>query len=162
MSTSSPKMSQPTEVNFDSKICASKEKVDNTKVKSEGVNISASQGVWFSGEKVKSLPSTVSTGVGVKFDLGKPRMSLLSADALLEIGKVAGLGAAKYGDHNWRNGMKWSRLLDAAQRHILSWQNGQTNDEESSVSHLAHAAWNLMALLEYEKRNMGTDDIHQK
>lgn len=73
-----------------------------------------------SAESNKQSPKPAeSNNVAVKFDSGKPRPSLLSPIALLEVAKVATMGAQKYSDHNWRKGMKWSRLLDAANRHVL-------------------------------------------
>lgn len=96
---------------------------------------------------------------GVKHDSGKPRVSLLSSDAILEIAKVGTMGAEKYQDHNWRKGMKWSRLMDAAERHLLDYNKGERIDPESKLSHLAHVAWNFMALLEYELNNVGEDDL---
>jgi len=96
---------------------------------------------------------------GKKFDEGKTRISLLSSDAILEIAKVATMGASKYDDHNWRKGMKWSRLMDAAERHLLSYNKGDRIDKESKLSHLAHVAWNIMALLEYEINKVGEDDL---
>lgn len=96
---------------------------------------------------------------GKKFDSGKPRVSLLSSDAILEIAKVATMGAEKYSPQNWRGGMKWSRLMDATQRHLLAYNSGNRKDSESGLSHLAHAAWNIMALLEYEANNKGEDDL---
>lgn len=99
--------------------------------------------------------------VGVKFDTGKPRVSLLSSKALLEVSKVATMGADKYGDYNYLGGMKWSRLLDASLRHILAFNGGERTDEESGLSHLAHAAWNILALIEYEKNNLGEDNLYK-
>ncbi len=97
--------------------------------------------------------------VGIKYDQGKPRVSLLSSIALLEVAKVATFGANKYQDHNWRKAFKWSRLLDAALRHILAYNGGNRIDEESGLSHLNHAAWNLLALIEFENTNNGEDDL---
>jgi hypothetical protein len=96
---------------------------------------------------------------GKKFDNGKPRVSLLSSDAIIEVAKVATMGAEKYDDNNWRKGMKWSRLMDAAERHLLSYNKGDRIDKESNLSHLAHVAWNIMALLEYELNKIGNDDL---
>ena len=96
-----------------------------------------------------------------KHDAGKARVSLTISKADLEIGKVGTMGAAKYGDHNFReaNGMKWSRLADAGLRHLIYYLSGDRKDDESGLSHLAHAAWNLKALLEYEINNVGIDDL---
>lgn len=97
---------------------------------------------------------------GKKFDQGKPRVSLvLMSKALIEVSKVGTMGARKYQDHNWRNGMNWSRLLDASMRHLLEYNNGVRIDPESGLSHLAHASWNLMALLDYEQNGVGNDDL---
>jgi hypothetical protein len=96
---------------------------------------------------------------GKKFDQGKPRLSLVSSDGIEEVAKVATFGALKYDDHNWRNGFKWSRVLDAAMRHLNKYNRGERIDSESGLSHLAHAAWNLLALIEFEKHNIGEDDL---
>ncbi len=101
------------------------------------------------------------SNTGIKFDQGKPEPCLLSSIALMEMSKVATLGAKKYGPHNWRKGMKWSRILNAVMRHILQFQNSEDPDEESGVSHLAHAAWGLMALIEYQQTGCGTNDLYQ-
>lgn len=95
---------------------------------------------------------------GVKFDQGKPRTDLISAVAILELSKVLEFGARKYADHNWRKGMKWSRLLGAALRHILSFMSGESKDPETGLSHLAHAFCCLMFLLEYEVTHKNLDD----
>ena len=50
---------------------------------------------------------------GIKHDQGKPRMDLLPMDALLEIAKVFGFGACKYGDRNWEKGLDVQRLRAA-------------------------------------------------
>lgn len=97
---------------------------------------------------------------GKKFDKGKPRMSLMIMNkALREVAKVATFGSDKYGDHNFRNGMDWSRLADADLRHLFEFLDGNRIDEESKLSHLAHHAWNALALLEFELNKIGNDDL---
>ena len=95
------------------------------------------------------------TESGVKLDTGKPRMDLVIEGfprALLEVGKVAGFGAAKYTEHGWLtvpDGKR--RYQSAAVRHILAEAKGDkpaSVDEESGLLHLAHAAWNALAVLE--------------
>ncbi len=94
----------------------------------------------------------------VKFDDGKAPLSLLPRRALEEEALVLAHGAKKYGTHNWRKGMKFSRLADACLRHIYAFLDGEDKDEESGLSHLAHARCCLAFLLEYEGRRLGTDD----
>ena len=97
-------------------------------------------------------------GTGIKFDYGKPPMWLLPRIPLIEIAKVLDFGAAKYKPHNWRGGMKWSRLASALLRHIFAWLEGEDADEETGLSHLSHAGCCLIFLLEYEARGLGEDD----
>lgn len=98
---------------------------------------------------------------GKKFDGGKIRVDLLPSESLFEVAKVLGFGADKYGEHNWRNGMAWSRLYAAAQRHMMKWNAGETHDEESGENHLAHACVNLLFLLSYEKHHKKLDDRYR-
>lgn len=89
---------------------------------------------------------------GVKLDAGKPRMGLVFNGfplALLEIGKVATFGAAKYTDNGWvevENGVE--RYTDAMYRHQLAEATDQWLDDESGLAHAAHAAWCALARLE--------------
>ena len=99
---------------------------------------------------------------GTKFDNGKPRMGLLPSGPLREIAAVLSFGASKYNDHNWRGGFKWSRLVDASLRHLTAWNEGQDKDEESGLSHLAHAACCLLFLLEHEAKKLGEDDRYKE
>jgi hypothetical protein len=95
---------------------------------------------------------------GKKFDQDKPKLSYLPYEALLGAAKVFEFGAAKYGKHNYKAGMDWSRPWDAAQRHLQAWWDGESHDPESGRSHLDHALCNLMMLKFYEERKVGTDD----
>lgn len=94
----------------------------------------------------------------VKFDAGKPPLGLISRTALEEEAKVLAFGAQKYGTHNWRGGMDFSRLMDAALRHVYAFADGEDLDKETGLSHLAHARCCLAFLLEYQGKRLGTDD----
>lgn len=93
-----------------------------------------------------------------KFDTGKPPLSLISRAALEEEARVMAFGAQKYDAHNWRKGMDFSRLMDAALRHIYAFADGEDKDPETGLSHLAHARCCLAFLIEYEGTKIGTDD----
>jgi hypothetical protein len=95
-----------------------------------------------------------------KFDSGKIRLELLPTESLEEIAKVLMFGANKYGEYNWRGGMHWSRLMGATLRHCFKWISGETYDQETGITHLAHAATDLLFLISYQKNNVGTDDRH--
>lgn len=95
---------------------------------------------------------------GIKNDLGKPRLSLISSDFIEELGKVLTFGAEKYTANNWRGGFVWMRVMDAVLRHLFAWIRGEDLDPESGLSHLAHAVAGLMFLIEFQKRGTGKDD----
>jgi len=91
-------------------------------------------------------------------DAGKVRVDLIPPAVLVEVGEVFRLGAEKYGDDNWRGGMRWGRIYASAFRHLLRWWGGATCDKESGRPNLAHAIANLMMLHESERLGFGEDD----
>lgn len=97
-----------------------------------------------------------------KYDDNKPATHLLPFRALEEVAAVMKFGAVKYEDHNWRHGMKLTRLLAAALRHIFAWARGIDNDEESGLSHLAHASFCVLAMLECYLDGSGIDDRYKQ
>jgi hypothetical protein len=97
-------------------------------------------------------------GFGVKADSHKPRMDLIPPEVMFGYGNALGYGARKYSDNNWLNGMDWSRMFAAAQRHIWAWWAGQEKDEESNLHHLESALFSIAALYTYEKRKLGNDN----
>lgn len=88
--------------------------------------------------------------VGIKYDSQKPRPSLLPFDSIEEILKVLEYGAQKYAPDNWKHVVPRSRYIDAAFRHMFQWQAGENNDQETNISHLAHAATNLLFLIHFQ------------
>lgn len=98
----------------------------------------------------------------LKHDTGKARWDLLPLDAIGEIAEVATYGATLYGDRRWESGMGFGRLLAAALRHIAAWSAGEDRDRDSGLSHLAHAACNLLFLIAYMRRGVGSDDVRQQ
>lgn len=99
---------------------------------------------------------------GLKFDAGKPRMDLLSPYALQELSKVLSMGAVKYGDYNWQEGIKYSRILAAILRHTMAYMSGESTDPESGLSHIAHVMCNCMFLLHFEKYGLKELDDRPK
>ena len=83
---------------------------------------------------------------GLKFDSEKPRISLIPAEAILGLADVLTFGAKKYGDHNWSNGIEFTRLMDAIDRHHLEFKMGIDLDKESNKSHLLHMMANICFL----------------
>ena len=95
---------------------------------------------------------------GQKFDQDKPRMDLLDAYATEELAKVLTFGAKKYAPHNWRKGISYARLIAAALRHIYAFARGEDIDEETGLSHMAHAMCCCMFLVWMAKHRRDQDD----
>lgn len=94
-----------------------------------------------------------------RFSEGKIRHDLIAPLALDEIAQVYTYGTIKYDDDNWWKGLRWKKdVFGCILRHIWKWFRGEKLDEESGLHHLAHAAWNCMTLMEYERLKIGTDD----
>jgi hypothetical protein len=99
---------------------------------------------------------------GLKYDSGKPPLSLIDRHALEAIGQVLAFGAQKYAAHNWRKGIVYSRLIDAALRHLYAFADGEDNDPESGLSHVAHAGCCVIFLLGLMHAKPEMDDRHSR
>ena len=88
----------------------------------------------------------------------KLRYDLLPSDALAEVTRVLTIGADKHGAYDWEKGYPWHVYFSKTLRHLFKWWGGEENDTESGCSHLAHAACNILFLLAWGKRNVGTYD----
>ena len=95
---------------------------------------------------------------GLKHDQEKTDLSLLPLEPLMDIAKVFEFGAEKYARDNWRKGHKQTRLIAACLRHILAYNEGETNDPESGLPHLAHAGCCIMFALYGLKHFSELDD----
>lgn len=88
-----------------------------------------------------------SNSPGTKYDGNKSPLSMLPYGSLKAIAAVMEHGRKKYGRDNWRKGIEWSRVVDAALRHIGAFYDGERIDPESGLSHLAHAGCNVLFFL---------------
>lgn len=95
---------------------------------------------------------------GVKYDADKARFDLLPSMALREVADIFTHGAKKYDARNWEKGMAWGRVFGALMRHLWAWWGGEELDPESGKSHLAHAAFGVLVLLEYGRHHRNYDD----
>lgn len=95
---------------------------------------------------------------GLKADAEKPPVELLDPYALEQIALVLKFGALKYHEHNWRGGIRFTRLLGAAMRHTLAILRGEDNDPESGLPHAAHLACCAVFLIWMMKNRPDLDD----
>ena len=99
---------------------------------------------------------------GLRYNEGKPRYDLVPAFAQDQYVKVLTAGAKKYSDNNWREGMKWSKVLASLKRHIAAFERGEDADPETGILHVAHIMCNAAFLVEYYKiYPQGDDRQHQ-
>ena len=103
-------------------------------------------------------PTLSDKSVGVKYDGGKPRFDLIPTVPLETLAKIYTMGAEKYADRNWEKGIQYSRIYAAVMMHLNKYWSSENVDPESGLPHLAHAAWGLLALLEFDVTHPELDD----
>lgn len=120
-------------------------------------------------------------GQGSRKNDNKPRFDLLEPFAQLQKAQIFTKGAKKYANHNWLQGMSWSKCYASGMRHAQAFWRGEDRDIDPNCSdckkglegpdwictnhtgelHSALAAWNFDALTSYYKFfPQGDDRIH--
>lgn len=90
--------------------------------------------------------------LGVKYDDGKARFDLIEPEFEEDIANVLTMGANKYAQNSWQHVEDGkNRYYAALRRHLNAWRKGEKTDQESGMSHLAHAACNVMFLMHFER-----------
>jgi hypothetical protein len=112
----------------------------------------------YSGCKPEDVSLQVSETGSMRFNKGKPQSSEISPKFLLDMAAVLEKSREKYPRGNWAKGNNYSVPYDSMMRHLLAWQSGESKDIETGLSHLAHAALNLMMLHYYEENFPDMDD----
>lgn len=88
-----------------------------------------------------------------------PIWSVTPRWVVLLVGRAMALGAAKYGAFNYRETkIAASTYEDALERHLQLWFDGEDDDPESGVSHLAHAIACCALLLDAQQTGRLDDD----
>lgn len=95
---------------------------------------------------------------GLRYNEGKIRYDLLEPYAIEQLAKVFTKGAEKYADNNWLQGLKWSNVTSSLKRHLAAFEQGEDFDKETQLLHIAHVAWNAMALVSNYKYHPDLDD----
>lgn len=87
---------------------------------------------------------------GMKFDGGKLRWDLLPLHLIEKVVEVYTFGAQKYAPNSWQKLEDgYNRYKAALFRHLTAHEKGETIDPESKLSHLAHCAWNAIAMMHF-------------
>jgi hypothetical protein len=90
-------------------------------------------------------------------DADKCRYDLISPIGNRRLAETYAEGAKKYDDHNWQKGMPFSVLLNHVLGHINNYLRGERDED-----HLAHAAWGLYAVMEFEETRPELNDLFFK
>lgn len=85
----------------------------------------------------------------IKYDSGKYRVDMVPPEYIEGLANIFEMGAKKYGENNWKNGLDINRFYAAALRHLFAFKKGQIKDDESGYDHMLHAAWNCLAIYWY-------------
>lgn len=87
---------------------------------------------------------------GKKYDQGKLRWDLLPLHLIEKVVEVYTFGAQKYAPNTWQNlSDGYNRYKAALFRHLVAHEKGETIDTDSKLPHLAHVAWNAIALIHF-------------
>jgi hypothetical protein len=90
---------------------------------------------------------------GMKNDKEKLRWDLLPISEVEEVVSVLTHGAKKYADNNWQVVVKDNpdRYFAACMRHIVAYREGEREDPDSGLLHLAHAICCLLFIMWRDK-----------
>ena len=89
-------------------------------------------------------------GDAKKFDHNKLMWDILPYDQIEKIVEVMTYGAGKYGAESWKT-VDSPRYEAAFMRHYVERKKGEAVDKDSKISHLAHAACNLLFMMWLEE-----------
>ncbi len=88
---------------------------------------------------------------------GKGRYDLIPVQGLMRLARHYELGARKYTDRNWEQGMPISRYVDAAMRHLIKYLGGWDDED-----HLAAVVFNTMAIMHHEEEHPELQDLPER
>lgn len=114
------------------------------------------QSRYFENTVIPESREEMPTGARRGDATGKGKYVLISPIGMRRIAGVYERGAAEYGSNNWKKGMKISRLLDSASRHIYQYVGGDRSED-----HLAQAAWNLFGAMHFEETRPDMNDMDE-
>ena len=86
------------------------------------------------------------------------RFDLIPPGPLWQVAEMYGVGATKYDDRNWERGNDWSLSFAAMMRHAWAFWNGEDDDPETDLPHLAAVVFHALALMQYREAHPSLDD----
>ena len=106
-------------------------------------------------------------GGGMRLNAGKNPMELIPPEWEWALADIMTQGAKKYDARNWEQGMAWGTMIACIKRHVNKFMAGERYDGEefdleagtTGCHHLTMVAWNALALMTYDLRQIGTNDL---
>lgn len=106
-------------------------------------------------------------GGGKRMNKGKNKMELTPPEWEWALADVTTQGSKKYDERNWEQGMPWSTMVGCMKRHVNKFLAGERYDGDefdlekgtTGCHHLAMVAWNALALMSYDLREIGENDL---
>lgn len=80
----------------------------------------------------------------MRFNDGKVEWSLVDFKSIEPMVRVLEYGSEKYSKDNWKKGMDVTKMMESLLRHSFSFLSGETEDQESGISHIGHVMCNAM------------------
>lgn len=97
--------------------------------------------------EVQCKHSSVIESPVVKPSEGKPPISLIPREAIIETAKCFDYGSKKHGRYAFHSGVEYTKLIDAALRHLFAIADGEDIDEESGNKHAGAVIANMAMLI---------------
>ena len=98
----------------------------------------------------------------LRYNSGKPQMSLIDLNSLEPMVRVLEYGCKKYFRDNWKRGFPVTQLCDSLLRHIAEFLEGKNIDEESQCEIIGHILCNCMFISHTLKNHPEFDDRIKK
>lgn len=99
----------------------------------------------------------------LRYNEGKPSLSMVAPEIIEGLAQVYMAGAKKYPKNNWRKGAPITQTMDSALRHIMKYLSHKHSDydEETGCHHLYHAIWNLGTAVIHQEEYPHLDDRYK-
>lgn len=98
----------------------------------------------------------------LRYNNGKPRLSLVPMQWVRGLAELCAIGAEKYAVDNWKLSYKTldhdafvQDRKDSAYRHLAAMLQGEQRDPETKCAHAVHVAWNALVVWVYEAELLG-------
>ena len=109
-------------------------------------------------EALKNGEVRTTSATGGQKGMKPERFDLVPVYPLTVLARLYAFGAEKYAAHNYRKGYEFSKSYAALIRHATQFWNGEDNDQETGLPHMASVVFHAFALIEFVERFPEFDD----